>query len=492
MRILLVSSEAVPFAKTGGLADVATGLAKALASDGHEVVLALPCYRRHIPEEGRGEKIGQVEVQMRMKRVRADILETTLPDTSLRVWLVDQSNYFDRASLYVEGGFDYADNSERFLFFSRAVLHAARNLYFLPHIIHANDWQTGAIPAIVKEKLRDTEDFRGVGTVFTIHNMAFHGAFPPWDLELTGLPQKLFNWRQMEFYGQLNLLKTGISFADMVTTVSPTYAREICRPEFGCGLDAVLAECGERLVGILNGVDMDAWNPELDPLIPQKYSSDRLQPGKAACKATLQSELGLNVSPKSLLFGMVTRLTDQKGLDLISARVENLLEADTQFAFLGTGDEGYEKLLRELEQRYPGRISATIGFNEKLAHRIEAGSDAYLMPSRFEPCGLNQQYSLLYGTIPIVHATGGLADSVTEATPENLANGTGNGFAFQRYDADAFLNACWRAVGMYQFRQDDWQRMQQIGMTRDWSWNRSGRDYMAVYEQALTRVKSTT
>ncbi|MCA9081382.1 MAG: glycogen synthase GlgA [Planctomycetaceae bacterium] len=490
MRILLVSSEAVPFAKTGGLADVATGLAKALASDGHEVVLALPCYRRHIPEEGRGEKIGQVEVQMRMKRVRADILETDLPESSLRVWLIDQPNYFDRASLYVEGGFDYADNSERFLFFSRAVLEAAHNLYFLPHIIHANDWQTGVIPAIVREQLRQTVDFNGVGSVFTIHNMAFHGSFPPWDLELTGLPQKLFNWRQMEFYGQLDLLKTGITFADMVTTVSPTYAREICRSEFGCGLDAVLNECGDHLVGILNGVDMDAWNPELDPLIPKTYGADHLQPGKGICKETLQRELELEVNPSAMLFGMVTRLTDQKGLDLIAPNMEALLQGNTQFVFLGTGDPHYEELLRDLEIRYPGRVSATIGFHEKLAHRIEAGADAYLMPSRFEPCGLNQQYSLLYGTVPIVHRTGGLADSVIDATPENLANGTATGFSFTPYTPAAFLESVWSAVGMFQHRQDDWQRLLQIGMTRDWSWNRSAREYMRVYERALERAKS--
>ncbi|MEZ5943618.1 MAG: glycogen synthase GlgA [Planctomycetaceae bacterium] len=490
MRILLVSSEALPFAKTGGLADVATGLSKALSNAGHEVVLALPCYRRHIDELARGERIGQVEVAMRMRRVKADILETTLDESPLRVWLIDQPNYFDRGSLYVEGGLDYADNSERFLFFSRAVLEAARNQYLLPDVIHANDWQTGVIPAIVSQQLRHTTDFANVGTAFTIHNMAFHGAFPAHDMALTGLPQKFFNWRQMEFYGQLNLLKTGIAFADMVTTVSPTYAREICTAQYGCGLDPVLTDCGDRLVGILNGVDPEEWNPEIDPLIPENYTLETVEAGKAACKAALQKKLGLAENPKALLFGMVSRLTDQKGFDLIAEKADAILQADVQFVFLGTGEERYENLLRDLQERYPGKVSANIGYNEQLAHQIEAAADAYLMPSRFEPCGLNQQYSHVYGTPPIVHATGGLADSVIDATEENLEERMANGFVFNKYKSDDFLEAVWRAVGMFQHHPEDWKRLQQAGMSRDWSWDQSADKYVKVYEQAISRTRS--
>lgn len=485
MRILLVSSEAVPFAKTGGLADVATGLAKALANEGNDVVLAIPCYRRFILDLARGEKIGQVEVQLRSRRVQADIYETFLDDSPLRVWLVDQPNYFDRGSLYTEGGMDYADNAERFLFFSRAILEAARNLYLLPQVIHANDWQTGLVPAIVREQLRHSTDYARTGTVFTIHNMAFHGSFPFSDMELTGMPQKYFNWRQMEFYGRLNLLKTGIAFADMVTTVSPTYAREICTSEYGYGLDPALMDCGDRLVGILNGVDPEAWNPEIDPLISEHYTAQSVGPGKAACKAALQKDLGLAPRPEAMLLGMISRLTDQKGFDLIADKAEAMLQANLQLVFLGNGEERYEKLLRDLQERYPGKVSATIGYNERLAHRIEAASDAYLMPSRFEPCGLNQQYSLVYGTPPIVHSVGGLADSVIDATDENIWAGTANGFVFTKYKSEAFIEAVWRAVGMFQHRQDDWQRLIQHGMNQDLSWTSSASKYLEVYQRAI-------
>jgi starch synthase len=488
MRILFVSSEAVPFAKTGGLADVASGLCKALANAGHDVVLALPCHRRFIDELARGTAIGEVEVQMRARRVRAKVLETVMDDSPLRVWLIDQPNYFDRGALYTEGDLDYADNSERYMFFSRAVLEAARNQYLLPDIVHANDWQTGLVPAIVREQLRHTTDFAQVGTIFTIHNMAFHGSFPPHDMELTGMPQKYFNWRQMEFYGRLNLLKTGITFADYVTTVSPTYAREICSAQYGYGLDAALIDRGEHLVGILNGVDLEAWHPAHDPLIPQQYDAETVQEGKAVCKARLQKELGLHENKEALLFGMVSRLSDQKGFDLLSLQVHKMLEANVQLAFLGGGEARYHQMLEDLQRQYPGRVAVRFGMQERLAHWIEAGADAYLMPSRFEPCGLNQQYSLLYGTLPLVHATGGLADSVVDATEENLLAGTATGFSFRNYTPEGFIDAVWRAVGMFQYRKDDWRQMQQTGMRLDLSWESSAAKYLQLYERALWEV----
>jgi starch synthase len=427
---------------------------------------------------------------MRSRRVRADVFETILDESPLRVWLIDQPNYFDRGALYNEGDLDYADNAERYLFFSRAVLEAARNQYLLPDIVHANDWQTGLVPAMVKEQLRHTTDFANVGTVFTIHNMAFHGSFPAADMELTGMPQKYFNWRQMEFYGRLNLLKTGITFADYVTTVSPTYAREICTSQFGYGLDAALIGRGENLVGILNGVDLEAWSPATDPLIPMQYDADTVQEGKARCKAELQAEMGLEERPEVMLFGMVSRLSDQKGLDLIAAQAHEMLQANIQLAFLGKGDQTYHNMLTELQEMYPGRVAVRFGILERLAHWIEAGSDAYLMPSRFEPCGLNQQYSLLYGTPPVVHATGGLADSVVDTTDETLANGTANGFSFNSYRPDAFLDAVWRAVGMFQHHQVEWQQILQTGMRQNLSWEHSAQRYLDVYERAISAARS--
>jgi len=484
MRILMASSEAVPYAKTGGLADVATGLSKALAASGHDVTLVLPLYRRTIPESRRGEPVALVGIDMRHSTVKATVRRSLLPGTNVEVLLVDQPTFFDRRFLYTENGIDYPDNAERFIFFSRAVLEIAQTL-IRPNIIHVNDWQTALVPGLIRHERSQGGRFINSGTVLTIHNMAFHGQFPGWQMELTGLPQEYFNWQQMEYYGHLNLLKAGISMADMVTTVSPTYAREICRPEFGCGLDPLLLQRGVSLVGILNGVDTEEWNPKVDSHLPQTFSVETYSTGKAACKAALQSELGLHVHADSMLFGMISRLTDQKGFDLIAAKADEILQADVQFAFLGSGDRWFEDYLRSLQHRYPGKVAVRIGFDEALAHRIEAGADAYLMPSRFEPCGLNQQYSLIYGTIPVVHAVGGLADSVHEVPVEQLSSGQGNGFVFHHYHPDDFVSAVWRAVGMYHHHPESWQQLIQNAMTQDLSWHRSAQEYVNVYERAL-------
>lgn len=484
MRILMVSSEAVPYAKTGGLADVATGLSKALADAGHDVTLVLPLYRRTIPEARRGEPVAIVGVDLRNSTVKATVRRSLLPGTSIEVLLVDQPTFFDRRSLYTENGVDYPDNAERFIFFSRAALEIAQTLV-RPNIIHVNDWQTALIPGLIRHQRSLGGRFINSGTVLTIHNMAFHGQFPGWQMELTGLPEEYFNWQQMEYYGHLNLLKTGISMADMVTTVSPTYAREICQPEFGCGLDPLLLQRGVSLVGILNGVDTGEWNPERDEHLPQTYSAETVATGKAACKAALQKEMGLHIHPRAMLLGMISRLTDQKGLDLISARADEILQADVQMVFLGSGDRWFEDFLRSLQHRYPGKVAVQIGFNEPLAHRIEAGADAYLMPSRFEPCGLNQQYSLLYGTLPIVHAVGGLMDSVTDATAENLEQQRATGFVFPHDNSDEFIGAIWRAVGLYHHHPERWDQMVQTAMSQDLSWRRSAQDYLNVYERAL-------
>ena len=480
----MASSEAVPYAKTGGLADVATGLSRALSDAGHDVTLVIPCHRRMIPENKRGEPVALLSVDLRHTSIKATIRRTLLPGSNVEVLLVDQPNFFDRAGLYTEHGSDYPDNAERYIFFCRSVMEIARTLTRC-QIIHVNDWQTGLIPALLRDERQRGGRFAGVGSVMTIHNMAFHGQFPSWQMELTGLPQHYFNWQQLEYYGNLNLLKTGISMADMVTTVSPTYAREICRPEYGYGLDPLLLMRGTSLVGILNGVDMNEWNPETDKHLEENYTLKTVNEGKAANKAALQEELGLDVRSEPLLFGMVSRLTDQKGLDLICAKADDILQADVQFAILGTGDKYFEDTLRGLASRYPGRVSVTVGFDEGLAHRIEAGSDAYFMPSRFEPCGLNQQYSLIYGTPPLVHAVGGLADSVIDASRENLDEGTANGIQFSSYNAEAFLEAVWRMVGLFAYHRADWEKMIEAGMSRDWSWSRSAEEYLNVYERAI-------
>ncbi|WP_437206409.1 glycogen synthase GlgA [Planctomicrobium sp. SH664] len=490
MRVLMASSEAVPFAKTGGLADVATGLAKAMSDAGHEVSLIIPCHRRFIPEHLRGEAVALISVELGNTIVKATVRRTLLKGSQVEVLLIDQPNFFDRRQLYTENGTDYADNAERYLFFSRAVVEIAQTLT-RPQVIHANDWQTALIPALVSyDRLRGGR-LSGVGTVLTIHNMAFHGQFPSWQMELTSLPQDYFNYHQLEYYGQLNLLKGGIALADMVTTVSPTYAREICRPEFGVGLDPLLLDRGDSLVGILNGVDMTEWNPATDPHLKHRYTAATVHQEKPKCKAALQTELGLKTGGNSLLFSMVSRLTDQKGLDLITMKADEMLKADLQLAFLGTGERWCEDALQQLAERYPGRVAVKIGFDEGLAHRLEAGADAYLMPSRFEPCGLNQQYSLIYGTVPVVHTVGGLADSVVDANQENIANGTATGFQFRDYHPDAFLEAVWRAVGLYEHHQDDWKQVMRNGMTRDLSWRNSALQYLQVYERAVARAQQS-
>ncbi|MGD9855430.1 MAG: glycogen synthase, partial [Planctomycetaceae bacterium] len=422
MRIVIASSEAVPFAKTGGLADVASGLSKALAGRGHEVTLILPYYRQLVPEGIPRNPTGRfVEVPVRRERVRAGVLESRLDGAGVRVLLIDHPGYFDRPSLYVHEGKNYPDNCERFCAFSRFVMEAAKVFKLRPDIIHANDWQTGLVPALQQIECRSRLGFEHTAAVLTLHNMAFQGSFWHLDMELTGLDESYFNWRQMEHYGQINLLKTGIVFSDAVTTVSPTYSREIQTAEFGCGLEGVLQHRAAALTGIMNGIDADIWNPDHDPALPMPYSRETVRQGKAFCKKRLQERLKLPQKTGTPLCGMISRMSEQKGFDLIEQAAVELQYEDVQLVFLGTGDKEYEALLRAWALRRPDQVAATIGFDETLAHQIEAACDIYLMPSRFEPCGLNQMYSMAYGTVPVVHSVGGLADSVIDCTPESLA-----------------------------------------------------------------------
>ncbi len=490
MRIVVASSEAVPYSKTGGLADVASALPKALAQAGHEVTLIVPHYPQLYARLPFAPPIESVPLVLRVavghKIVDARVLMGRLPGSNVTVYLIDQPIYFDRKGVYVENDQDYRDNCERFVFFSRAVIEVVRHLNLKPDVIHANDWQTGLIPVLVEVEMRHQPGLEQTATVFTIHNMAFQGRFWHWDMHLTGLDWKYFNWRQMEFFGHLNLLKTGIAFADMLTTVSPTYAREIQTPEYGCGLHGILGSRAGDLVGILNGVDTEIWHPTTDPHIAKKYSMDTVEIGKAACKAALQQQLGLPPRPNVPLFGSVSRMTGQKGFSLIAQCANVLLDQDVQLVFLGNGDPSYEGLLRQLAVEHPDKVSTTIGYSEELSHQIEAGCDVFLMPSEFEPCGLNQMYSLIYGTIPIVRSVGGLADSVVDATEQNLAAGAANGFSFHEFRGETlFWNIC-RARTMYADKPT-WRKLQQTGMRRDWSWKHSATEYVRVYERAITK-----
>lgn len=490
MRIVLASSEAVPFSKTGGLADVASALPKALSQQGHDVAIVIPHYPQVYAKNADAPPVEATGVSLRVqvgqKTVEARVLKSQMPGTRVSVYLIDQPGYYDRPGLYVENDQDYRDNSERFIFFSRSVIETIERLRLAPDVIHANDWQTGLIPALVAAEMRDVAGYQHQATVFTIHNMAFQGRFWHWDMNLTRLDWKYFNWKEMEFFGHLNLLKTGIAFADVITTVSPTYAREIQTPEFSHGLHGALTSRKDDLVGILNGVDTEIWNPATDPYIARNYNAETVEAGKAACKADLQKRLGLPVRADVPLFGSVSRMTSQKGFSLIGQCADVLLDLDVQLVFLGSGDQRFESLMSQLAADHPQKVSTTIGYSEELSHQVEAGCDVFLMPSEFEPCGLNQMYSLIYGTVPIVRAVGGLADSVIDASEINLANGTANGFSFADFRQDAlFWNIC-RARSLFADKPA-WRRLQQAGMRRDWSWTRSAGEYVQVYERAIAR-----
>ncbi len=426
-----MASEAVPFAKTGGLADVAGALPRALDKQGHRAVLFLPCHRR---ARSAGLELVDTDLTLHIpigaRVVDGWVREARLPGSEVVAYLIDQPHYFDRDGLYGHGATDYDDNCERFVFFQRAVLETIRALRLRPDVIHCNDWQTGLIPAYVRTLYRNVPELARAGTLLTIHNLAFLGLFWHWDMALTGLDWHLFNWRQLEFHGKLCFMKGGLVFADLLSTVSPTYAHEIQIPRYGNGLDGLLRDRHADLQGIVNGIDTEVWTPLHEPMLAQPYDAATVGEGKVRCKEWLQEHAGLERRPDVPLFAQVGRLDPQKGWDLVAEVADRLLARDVQLVVLGVGHPKYHHLLEDLARRYPGRCSAFLGFNDELAHQIEAGADLFLMPSLFEPCGLNQLYSLAHGTVPIVRATGGLADTVVDADPQTLADGTATGFCF--------------------------------------------------------------
>lgn len=475
MKILFVTGECTPFAKTGGLADVSGSLPKALRHYKADVTVIMPRYRKVNQNEHKLKYVGDFGMPFG-NATESVIIKKGFIDGKIPVYFIDNHRFFDRDSLY-----GYADDFERFLFFSRAVPEVARFLGLKSDIVHCNDWFTGLVPALVRCSYWNDPLFKGSRLVFSIHNLAYQGTAPKEFMPLTGL-----GWEQyhhgFEYYDGINLMKAGITFSDAVSTVSEQYAREIQTAEFGEGLDGLLRHRSKDLWGILNGADYEEWSPMTDPNLNGLNFDFSTFHRKEEVKKALMAELGLlpGVEP---LIGIVSRLVDQKGFDMVGAVAEKIMALPVKIAILGTGQEEYHKLFLDLAQRYPGRVSVNFAFNNPLAHRIEAGSDMFLMPSRYEPCGLNQIYSMKYGTIPIVRATGGLADTVSDFT-SNPDQGTG--FSFYDYHGDYLVDAISRAVGCY-FEPLTWIRVVENAMKTDFSWGRSAERYMEMYSQILSR-----
>ncbi len=479
MKILLASSEVFPFSKTGGLADMVGALARALALAGHEARVVTPLYRgirKKFPGLRRVD--WQFDLPLGWRQVQAELWELDL-EPGLKIYFIDHPGYFDRAGIYLENHVSYPDNAERFIFFSKCVTHLARYLPWRADVIHVHDWQAALVPALVLQQKSE-----GWGnpppTCLTIHNLAYQGVFPEEAFALTDLPEKIFNTEGAEFFGLLNCLKAGIAYADIITTVSPRYAREITTEEFGCGLDGMLRRRQHDLAGILNGVDYAEWNTTNNPHLFKPYSVTRMA-GKMTDKLELQRQVALPADEKIPLFGTISRLAEQKGVDIQLGALEEMLHAGMQFVLLGSGSPEYERGYRDLARRFPGKISVRFGYDETLAHRIEAGCDFFLMPSRFEPCGLNQMYSLRYGTIPVVRATGGLDDSVIDF---NQSAVTANGIKFYEYTSRALAKAIRKALAIYA-RPELFRQFRRNAMKADFSWNKTVTEYLKIYGRIL-------
>ncbi len=485
LNIVTASSEIVPLAKTGGLGDVCGALPIELAKLGCKCTAFLPAYRSVLKSGFEIERTPHTfTIYINDAHVTCRLLKTRFPNSEVDIYLIDQPQYFDREGLYFDRRGEYKDNCERFSFFCRSVAEAIDRLGIDVDILHTHDWQTGLLPAFLKTRFGHYNWMDRAKSVHTIHNLAYQGRFWHHDMPLTGLDWRFFNYKQMEFHGDLNLLKTGIVFADAVSTVSPTYAQEITEPELGCGLNDILASRGEDLVGIVNGVDYTQWDPAVDVHIPKNFSVENWREGKAVCKAALQEELGLPTNPDIPLIGIVSRIADQKGWDLIIPLLHSWAEhRDVQWAILGTGDPKHEQSLTELASKYPERVGLKLAFSEGVAHRIEAASDMFLMPSQYEPCGLNQLYSLRYGAVPVVTATGGLKDTVVHSSGDNLANNTATGFQIEEYSLDELTKVLASAVDMYGFNKDAWASIVDNGMKRDWSWSQSAKSYVELFER---------
>jgi starch synthase len=474
LEIVLAASEAYPYAKTGGLADVAGSLAVKLAALGCRVHLFHPCYRTTLASfDSLETAVGSLEVD-RDAPPGAVFRHTPAPGAT--AWLLAQGGYFDRPGIYGDEDGDYPDNDRRFGWFCRAVLKAMERLNIRPDVLHCHDWQTALLPLYLRQRPDLAGPFAGVPTLLTIHNLAYQGLFPRDSLAALGIPESAFSMEGVEFYGQVNVLKGGIVSADALNTVSRRYSREIQTPEFGAGLEEVLRGRSDSLHGILNGIDTDVWNPASDPYLPANYSAANLS-GKAVCKKALLDTFALPHEAGIPLMATIARLVDQKGFDLIAEVLPDFLAAGAQYILLGSGEGRYLEIFTSLAAEHPGRMAVKIAYDEALSHRIEAGADFFLMPSRFEPCGLNQMYSLRYGTIPVVRATGGLDDTIVNYDP---ATGKGNGLKFEEYTSEALSLKLHEALLAYR-RKEHMKKLVTNAMEGDFSWARAAAEYIALY-----------
>ena len=473
MKVFICASEIVPFAKTGGLADVAGALPLVLEKHGIEVRIALPKYKIVKPQchQPAGSGLASDSQSQKAASVKDDI-EVSKIGKNVRVYLIKNAQYFDRDGLYGDKAGDYADNLERFSFYCRRSLDLLKEINFKPDIIHCHDWQTALIPVYLKTLYRKDNFYKDIKTLLTIHNLSFQGVFAKDEFPKLGLDWPLFNIDGLEFYHKVNILKGGVIFSDLLNTVSPTYAGEIQTKESGCGLEGVLSKRKKGLSGILNGLDYGLWDPEKDTHIYKPYSASALR-DKYVNKKMLQEECRLSVQEEIPLFGMVSRLSQQKGLDLIAQSMEDLLgHCKMQIIVLGVGDARYHQLLSGLAQKYPANVSAQIKFDEGLAHKIYAGADIFLMPSRFEPCGLGQMIALRYGTLPLVFKTGGLADTVSQV----------NGFVFKEYTREAFVRTVESAISAYRSKRK-WMALVKKAFTYNFSWEKSAGEYIRLYKK---------
>jgi starch synthase len=488
LDVLFVASEAVPFAKTGGLADVAGALPKALSELGHRVCVFLPKYGSIDEKKFQMSAVPEARelyVPIGFKSEKSAIKSTVIPNTQVKVYLLESSKYFEREDLYVDPKTknDYTDNDERFIFFCRGILKGLRRMGWHPDIIHCNDWHSGLIPAYLKTIYMKDGFFKDTKTLFTIHNLAYQGRFPAASFAKTNLPPEVFSPEGVEFYGDLNFMKAGLYYANAISTVSEKYAEEIrTLDEYGYRMNGLLEKRKSVLYGILNGVDYNIWNPAVDNKIAQKFDARSLSK-KAENKKALLARYDLTYKEGVPVIGVISRLADQKGFDLIGETMADMLSLDIQFVLLGTGEKKYHELFQSVQKKYPEKVGVFLGFNDELAHLVEAGSDMFLMPSRYEPCGLNQMYSLKYGTVPIVRATGGLADTIHEFDP---SAGTGNGFVFVPYDGKELLKAVSRAVVTYK-NQSFWKKIMKNGMSQDFSWKVSAKKYADLYARLLKK-----
>ena len=484
LNVLFISSEVEPFAKTGGLADVSGALPQIIKHLDHEIRIMMPRYGAIDERRARLHemlRLKEIEIPVGTKEYNASVKSSFISNNhdKVQVYFLDNPALFGRPGLYVhpDTNKDYPDNDERFIFFCRGVLEVLKRLGWQPDIIHCNDWPTGLVPAYLKTTYRDDPFYRDTRTVFTIHNMAYQGVFPKSSFAKSLLPQALLSDDGIQAFGKINFLKSGVVFADAITTVSERYAKEISSSdEYGCGLQDVVSRRKDALSGIVNGIDYSVWDPSVDEFLPHRYDSRSIDM-KLENKKVLLSELGLPFNERTPLIGIISRLADQKGFDLIGEIIDDLAKLNLQLVVLGTGERKYHELFEKASRRHPQTIAVRLTFDNRLAHLIEAGSDMFLMPSRYEPCGLNQLYSLRYGTVPVVRATGGLDDTIEDY---NATSGAGTGFKFKDYDSHELLGAVRRAVHAFE-NQTAWRKLMKSGMARDFSWESSAKKYIQLY-----------